>query len=226
MTVRIGITGPIGCGKSTVAGWLRDLGAVVIDADVVARAVVEPGTPAFEAVRAAFGDQVLAADGRLDRTTLAKIVFSDSDALARLEAIVQPAVRPVILDAIAAAEAAAEHAVVVEAIKLVEGGLAALCDEVWLVVCRADEQRLRLIERGASSADADARIASQGGIRARLEPVATRIIDTTGSPPAARVRVEAAYRDALAGRREPSPGEPSHGESTGASTGAGEPTVQ
>ena len=143
-TVRIGITGPIGCGKSTVAGWLAARGAVTIDADAVARAVIEPGEPALALVFARFGEAVRASDGTLDRAALARIVFADPEALGDLEAIVHPAVRPRVLAAIAEAEAAGAPAVVVEAIKLVEGGLAALCDETWLVKCTPDEQRTRL----------------------------------------------------------------------------------
>jgi dephospho-CoA kinase len=197
MTVRIGITGPIGCGKSTVAGWLGELGATVIDADRIARYVVEPGEPAFEAVLAAFGPEVRNADGGLDRAALGRLVFADPAALRRLEAIVHPAVRPRILAALIAAETAGEPAVVIEAIKLVEGGLADLCDEVWLVTCDPAEQRARVVARGAEPADADARIRAQGDLAARLRPAASRVVDTSGSPAATRAAVAAAYAIAL-----------------------------
>jgi dephospho-CoA kinase len=134
-TVRIGLTGPIGCGKSTIAAWLTELGAVVIDADRVAHELTEPGTGGFEAVVAAFGPGVVRADGSLDRPALGRIVFDDPPALRRLELIIHPAVRPRILEAVLAAERTMAPAVVVEAIKLVEGGLATMCDEVWLVTC-------------------------------------------------------------------------------------------
>ena len=105
--VRIGLTGPIGCGKSTVAGWLGERpGVVVIDADQVAREVVEPGEPALDAVVARFGPDLLRDDGSLDRAALGRIVFADPAALRDLEAITHPAVRPRILAAIADAEAA------------------------------------------------------------------------------------------------------------------------
>ena len=146
-TLRIGLTGPIGCGKSTVAGWLAELGARVIDADEVARGVTPPGSPELAAVAEAFGNGVLQSDGSLDRATLGRIVFADPAALRRLESMIHPAVRPRILERIARAEREGAVAVVVEAIKLVEGGLAALCDEVWLVSCDPIEQRTRLIER-------------------------------------------------------------------------------
>ena len=158
-TVRIGLTGPIGCGKSTVAAWLAELGAVVIDADQEARDATAPGSAAAEAVAGAFGHGVVRGDGTLDRAALAQIVFGDPAALARLEAIIHPAVRPRIIRKIAAAERRSAPAVVVEAIKLVEGGLAVLCDEVWLIACGPEAQRARLAGRGASPADAEARIA-------------------------------------------------------------------
>ena len=197
MTIRIGITGPIGCGKSTVAGWLGELGATVIDADRIARDVVEPGEPAFEAVLAAFGPEVRNAAGELDRVALGRLVFADPVALRRLEAIVHPAVRPRILAALVAAEAAGEPAAVIEAIKLVEGGLADMCDEVWLVTCEPAVQRARVLARGAEPADADARIRAQGDLAARLRPAASRVVDTSGSPAATRAAVEAAYAEVL-----------------------------
>lgn len=228
-TLRIGITGPIGCGKSTVAGWLADLGARVIDADQVARGVTPPGSPELAAVVDAFGDEIMLADGSLDRAALGRIVFADPAALRRLEAIIHPAVRPLILELIAAAQRDAVPAVVIEAIKLVEGGLAALCDEVWLVSCEPAEQRTRLLERararvaprtvhgtdGAAAdadaraaahlearleADAEARIAAQSDLVARLRPHATRIIDTTGTLAESRSRVLAAWSAAITAR--------------------------
>ena len=196
--VRIGITGPIGCGKSTVAGWLTARGAVAIDADAEARVVVEPGGPALALVLARFGDGVRTADGGLDRAELGRIVFADPDALRDLEAIVHPAVRPRILAALAAAEAASAPAVVIEAIKLVEGGLAAFCDEVWLVTCSPDEQRARLASRGVGPDDSRRRIAAQGDMVSRLGRAATRVIDASGDRAAAEARVAEAYAAARA----------------------------
>jgi dephospho-CoA kinase len=202
VTLTIGVTGPIGCGKSTVARWLEARGAVVIDADEVARAVSAPGEPGHDAVIAAFGDAVRVDDGRLDRAALARIVFRDPEALRRLEAIVHPLVRTRILEAIDEARAADAPAVVVEAIKLVEGGLAALCDEVWLVTCAPAAQRERVIDRGLEPADADQRIAAQAGLVERVRPVATRVVDTSGPIEDARARVAAAWAAATNPRRE------------------------
>lgn len=198
MTLVIGLTGQIGCGKSTVAAWLAELGAIVIDADVVAREVTAQGTPGLAEVVATFGPAILRDDGSLDRTGLGRIVFADPNALARLEAIVHPRVRPLILQRIAEARDADAPAVVVEAIKLVEGGLADLCDEVWLVTCDPEDQLARLVARGTEPADAAARIAAQAGITERLRPAATAVIDTSGAAADVRARVVAAWASSTA----------------------------
>jgi dephospho-CoA kinase len=156
-------------------------GAVVIDADAVAREVSAPGQPAHDEILAAFGAEVRAADGSVDRAALARLAFGDPDALRRLEAIVHPRVRPAIVDRIEAAVLDGAPAVVIEAIKLIEGGLAELCDEVWLVDCTPDDQRARLTGRGMDPGDADRRIAAQGDLRERLAPHSTHTIDTSGS---------------------------------------------
>jgi dephospho-CoA kinase len=198
MTVRIGLTGPIGCGKSTVAGWLGERpGVVVIDADRVAREVVESGEPTLGAVFARFGGAVRRPDGSLDRTALGRIVFSDPDALLDLEGIVHPAVRQRILAALAQAAVDGAEAVVVEAIKLVEGGLAELCDEVWFVTCDPAIQRERLVGRGSPEPDADQRIAAQAGIDERVRPAATWMIDSSGDAVATRALVDAALSELL-----------------------------
>jgi dephospho-CoA kinase len=163
---------------------LAELGAAVIDADDVARAVRrEP--PIEQQIRDRFGTA--------DASSLARMVFADAQALRDLEAIIHPAVRLRILAAIDAAEARGAPAIVVEAIKLVEGGLAASCDEVWLVTCDPSVQRARLRDRGIRHEDAERRIASQRHLRDRVEPVATRRIDTSGSLADTRVQVARAW---------------------------------
>jgi dephospho-CoA kinase len=194
--VRIGLTGPIGCGKTTVARWLgEEPGVVVIDADEEARAVLAPGTPELAAVYARFGGSLRGANGALDRAALGRVVFADPVALRDLEAIVHPAVRPRILSAIRRADEAGATAVTIEAIKLVEGGLAEVCDEVWLVTCDADSQAARLVERGLEPGDATARVRAQGDIMGRLRPRATRTLDTSGPRDAAHA-VALAYLSA------------------------------
>jgi dephospho-CoA kinase len=197
VTLRIGLTGPIGCGKSTVATWLAALGAVVVDADEIARQVTAVGEPALDAVIARFGEAYRRPDGSLDRSALGRLVFSDAEALRELEAIVHPAVRPRIEAAVAGAEAAGGVAVVVEAIKLIEAGYAEECDEVWLVTCDPDTQRLRLVGRGSTPAEADQRIVAQGDVGGRLAPHATRLIDSSGTEVVARRRVEEAWEAAI-----------------------------
>lgn len=194
--LRIGITGPIGCGKTQVARWLGELGAVVVDADVLARDVTAPGQPAHDAVVRHFGPAVTAPDGSLDRGALARIVFADAARLRELEAIVHPAVRPPILAAIEAAERAGAPAVAIEAIKLVEGGLAALCGEVWLVICDPAVQRERLLARGMDAPGAERRMAAQAGLADRLRPAATLVLDTGGSMADTRAAVASSLAEA------------------------------
>ena len=200
--IRIGLTGPIGCGKSTVARWLGARGAVVIDADAAAREVTAPGQPGHDAVLARFGDAVRAADGTLDRAALARIVFSDPAALRDLEGIVHPLVRPRILAAIDAATGTQAPALAIEAIKIVEGGLAELCDVVWWVTC--GDQRARMIGRGMEPADADRRIAAQAGMADRVRAARAELIevDTSGSLAEAEARVAALWKG-LVGARYP-----------------------
>jgi dephospho-CoA kinase len=195
----IGLTGPIGCGKSTVAAILAELGGTVIDADGLSREVTAPGQPLLAVVRQRFGGAVFAPDGSLDRAALAAVVFADPTALLDLEAIVHPAVRQRVLEQLKLAEAAGDPFVAIEAIKLVEGGLAERCNEVWLVECSAAEQRARLLERGMAAGDVEQRMAAQGSDLAdRLRPRATRIVSTSGSMSDVRGRIEDALADAIA----------------------------
>ncbi|MGZ3587545.1 MAG: dephospho-CoA kinase [Candidatus Limnocylindrales bacterium] len=198
-TVRIGLTGPIGCGKSTVAAWLAGWGATVIDADEIAREVSEL-PEVRQAILQRFGPDVGRPDGRLDRAALAKLVFADPAKLRELESLTHPGVRERIEAEVDGAEASGAPAVVIEAIKLVEGGLAGTCDEVWLITCDPAEQLARLEGRGMAAADAAQRIGAQGDLVGRLRPAASRVISTGGSSQEAQARVDEAYRAALEGR--------------------------
>jgi len=199
--VIIGLTGPIGCGKSTVASMLGELGGAVVDADALAREVTAPGRPALKAIRDRFGDRVFEGSGALDRAALGDVVFSDEGALRDLEAIVHPHVRTLVEERFDRAARDGDPFVVVEAIKLVEGGLAARCDEVWLIECPPQVQRERLAGRGMDPADAERRLAAQGTeLAQRLAPHASRRFDTSGMKEDLRERIEDALAEVLAPR--------------------------
>ena len=176
--MRVGLTGGVGSGKSTVAALLAEHGAVVIDADAIARAVVEPGTSGFDAVVAAFGDEVIGPDGRLDRPKLAGIVFGDESKREQLNAIVHPLVgrRTVEL-----AQAAPPDAVVVYDIPLlVENNMAAGFDVVLVVEAQKELRLARLAERGMTEKDAQGRMAAQASDEQRRE-VADVVIENNDS---------------------------------------------
>ena len=202
-TFLIGLTGPIGCGKSTVARLLGEIGGTVIDADELARAVTGPDSPALPQIRQRFGDRVFEEQGGLDRQALAALVFADAEALADLERIVHPRVRVLVEERIARATRDRAPFVVIEAIKLVEGGLAERCDEVWIVDCSVATQRARLRGRGAAPDDVERRLSTQGDdLAARLAAqldgrVPLQRLSTEGSLDETRDLVEELLAEAL-----------------------------
>jgi len=191
--VRVGLTGGVASGKSTVSAVLRDLGAVVVDADALAREVVEPGTPGLAAVAAAFGPEVLADDGSLDRGRLGAVVFADPDRRQALEAIIHPLVRA----RAAQIEAAADPgAVVVHDIPLlVETGQEKSFDAVIVVDVPEDVQVERAArERGWSREEARSRIAAQAS-REQRRAAATYVVDNSGTTEDLRQRVAEVFAE-------------------------------
>jgi dephospho-CoA kinase len=176
----VGLTGGIGSGKSTVARMLEKRGAVVFDADVLAREAVEPGTPGHAAVIERFGANVLAPGGELDREALASIVFADPAARRDLEAIVHPEVRRLFADGAEEYEGS-DRIVVLSAPLLVETGMHTAFEVLILVSTTSQTQVERLMrDRGMSEAAVEARIDAQAPLEAKSE-VADFILDNEGS---------------------------------------------
>lgn len=192
----IGLTGNIGTGKSTVLAMLRALGADVIDADRVAHEVMRPGAAAYQGIVDAFGPDILAPDGAIDRIKLGARVFREAAALQRLEAIVHPAVFAAIQALLAASQA---PVVVIEAIKLLEAGLSVtLCDTVWVVTATHEQQVERLMRtRGLSQPEAEMRIQAQPPQEEKVKR-ADRVIDNRGTLAETAAQVEAAWQALLA----------------------------
>ena len=175
-----GLTGGIGSGKSAVSALLASYGAVVLDADVMAREVVAVGTPGLAAVVEAFGPEVLQEDGALDRERLGRRVFSDPAELARLNAIVHPRVGERYAELVAEAAASGDRIAVHDVPLLVENGLAGSYDAVVVVAATPATQLERLVRlRGMSEHDARARIDAQAPLADKLA-VATHVVDNDG----------------------------------------------
>ncbi len=193
----IGLIGPIGCGKSTVARFLSNRGVAVLDADELSTTIMVPGAPVTEQVIARFGEWFRDADGALDRAALARVVFADPDRLAELESIVHPASSGVLEGVIREAETRDPVAIVLEAIKLVEAGHAPWCDEVWLVECDPDTQLARLTGRGMTEDDARRRMAAQQASLPLWREAATRVLSTNGDLRTTEALVDAALASAV-----------------------------
>ncbi|MEO8476696.1 MAG: dephospho-CoA kinase [Actinomycetota bacterium] len=175
----VGLTGGIGSGKSTVAAMLAARGAVVIDADALAREAVEPGTPGFERVVDAFGPGVVDTEGRLDRAALASIVFADPERRAMLESIVHPEVARRAA-AVAAAHAETDDVLVLDSPLLIETGRYLDVEVVIVVSADQETQIARLVARGVAEDDARARLAAQMPL-AEKAAVADVVIDNEGT---------------------------------------------
>nr|WP_205864699.1 dephospho-CoA kinase [Planctomonas sp. JC2975] len=197
----IALTGGIASGKSTVSARLAEHGAVIVDADRLAREVVEPGTKGLEAVRARFGDGVISGDGTLDRAALGAIVFHDSEALRDLNAITHPAVWEAVQDRLSRAKASDPDAIVVYDVPLLVEASAdrpLRFDGIVVVEAERDERVRRLIQdRGMAEADAVSRIASQADDEQR-RAVADVILDNNGDRDALIRQVDALWEQLLA----------------------------
>ncbi len=202
MVLRVGLTGGIGSGKSSVAVRLAALGAVVLDGDTAARAVVEPGTPGLARIAETFGPGVLTADGSLDRAKLAGIVFADEAARQRLNAITHPLIH----EHMRAAEEAAVRAggpdtIVVHDIPLLAEGQRSADFALVIVVDVAPETQVaRLTARGLPEDQARARMAAQASREQRLA-IADIVIDNSGTPADLDRRVAEVWTDLVSRAR-------------------------
>lgn len=196
--LRVGLTGGAGAGKSTVATRLRELGAVVVDADALAREVLEPGSAGLREVVAAFGDRVLRLDQTLDRAALAAVVFADPEQRRRLEQITHPRIAARTAELLADVS---DGAVVVHDVPLlVEKGMAPAYDLVVVVDAPVEQRVRRLVGRGMSEPDARARIAAQATEEER-RAVADVWLQNDGSPEDLVEQVDRLWRERLEPQR-------------------------
>ena len=190
----IGLTGNIATGKSVVRKMLEHLGAYGIDADALSHRAMAKDAPGYKPVLDTFGSWILAPEGQIDRTRLGKIVFSDSEALEKLEAIIHPLVRQAI-DLLV--RRAGQKIIVIEAIKLLEGPLAAACDTIWVTTAPMEIQLRRLrIKRGLSADVARQRIAAQPPQAGKIE-AADVVIKNSASFEATWKQVLAAWQETI-----------------------------
>lgn len=189
--LRYGLTGGIASGKSAVAALLREMGFPVLDADPIAHKLMEPGQPAHDEVLREFGANLAGADGRIDRSKLAAIVFADPDRLAKLNAILHPRVEQILLNQYQEWErSGVRDAAFVEAALLVESGFVSHLDGLIVAWCEPEQQLERLKARGMSEVDAKRRILAQLPLEEKLLR-ATYSIDCSGSMESTRAQVRA-----------------------------------
>ena len=196
--LRVGLTGGIGSGKSAVSALLAAHGAAVVDADLLAREVVAPGSPGLAEVVAAFGSDLLLPDGGLDRPALGRRVFGDPPALQRLNGILHPRIGALTVERYAEAEAAGARVLVHDVALLVENGLAPAYDVVVVVAAEPQTQLDRLVRlRGMTEQDARARLAAQAPLADKLA-VATHVVHNDGPLAELAPQVDALWADLLA----------------------------
>jgi dephospho-CoA kinase len=199
----IGLTGGVASGKSTVATMLAEKGAVVLSADETGWEVYRPGGPAYEDVVAAFGPDVLAPDGSVDRRKLAAIVFADPQARERLNAITHPRIREVLEGRLAELAGQGKEVAVLEAALLLEAGWDDLVDEVWVTRAPPQVARERLLERGLSQREAEARVRSQPSSQERVRRARAEIATDCPLVDTRRI-VDREWSRLLAAARSPS----------------------
>lgn len=193
--IRLGITGGVGCGKTTAARVLGELGATVIDADEISHRLTEPGGSALAMIAETFGEGVFGEDGALDRRRLGEIVFSDEGARRALENILHPAIQRQMLDQIDRADEAGAPVVALDVPLLYECGLDAICDEVWVITAPREQQIIRVMARDRiTRAQAEARIDSQMPLDEKAAR-ARRVISTDRSTGAVRGELEHLYKE-------------------------------
>ena len=201
----VGLTGGIATGKSTVSKILRELGAVVLDADVLAREVVEPGQPALEAIVREFGPEVLTPEGRLDRKKVAAIVFSAPEKRKKLESVTHPAIRDRFLAHLAELEAQGFDGLVFwDAPVMIEAGGHKAMDRLVVVITDAATQRERAVGRDGDRADVERRIANQMPL-AEKAALADYVIDNSGDRAATEARTREVYAALMAEARQRRP---------------------
>ena len=177
----IGLTGGIACGKSTISAALEEMGASIIDGDVLSRKLTAPGGPALPAIREEFGDGVFQPDGTLNRRALGGVIFGSDEARAQLDAIMQPMLRQMILDGIEDARQSGAPLCVLDMPLLYEAGIDGLCDRVWCAWIPRETQLERLMTRdGFTREEAEARLRSQLPADEKAAR-ADVVIDTSGS---------------------------------------------
>jgi dephospho-CoA kinase len=201
----VGLTGGIGSGKSTAARMLSDLGAVVLDADALAREVTAASSPRFREIVGLFGPEILAPDGELDRAAVAAIVFSDPEKLDALERIVHPVVDERIEEGLAR-YAGTDTVLVLDSPLLIQMGMAARCDLVVVVACSPERQVSRLLAKGMEEADARARMAAQPSLD-EIASHADHVLDNDGSVAELEDQVRRLWSD-LERRRDDQSGTP------------------
>ena len=191
--LKIGLTGGIGTGKSSVTEAFQSLGAAVINADLLGHDAYLPGTIGFEEVVTEFGQEIVGSDGQIDRKKLGPIVFSDSSKMDRLNEIMHPLIRDLIDERLVSLEATQNKVAVVEAAILIEAGWKSLFDEIWVVISDREEVINRLgVRNGLSREDAVKRIDSQMSNNERIEH-GDVVVENTGSMEDLQTRVNSLW---------------------------------